>query len=70
MFQIYVTLEDPLFGVGRSCLKVMLNSLDLISCRLVGFAAANSPASEVCSGSCYRGVLLEIYVHFESLGGF
>lgn len=70
MFQIYVMLEDPLVGVRRSWLKETLNSFDFISCWLVGFAAANSPASGVCSGSCYRGVLHEICVHFESLDGF
>lgn len=70
MFQIYAMLEDPLVGVGRSCLKVTLDSLDFISCWSVGFATANSPASGACSGSCCLGVLHEIYVHFESLGGF
>lgn len=71
MFQIYVMLEvDALVEVERSCLMVTLNNLDFSSCWLVGFATANSPASGVCSGSCYLGVLHEIYVHFQSLGGF
>lgn len=70
MFQIHVMLEDPLVGDGRSSLMATLSSLDFSSCELVGFASAKSPASWVCSGSCYLGVLHEIYGHSESLGGF